>query len=146
MGRLIEGRWSNEWYDTRRTGGRFKREDSGFRNWVTTDGSAGPTGEGGFAAEAGRYHLYVSLACPWAHRTLIFRRLKGLDDLIGVSVVDPHMLEDGWEFAGKHGGTGDPINDTRYLHELYARAKPDYTGRVTVPVLWDRKRGTIVSN
>lgn len=142
MGRLIEGEWHDEWYDTKKSGGRFVREDAGFRNWVTRDGSPGPSGEGGFKAEPGRYHLYVSYACPWASRTLIFRKLKELEDVIGVSVVSPPMLENGWEFAGEP----DPLLGIRHMHELYTRAKPDYTGRVTVPVLWDKERETIVSN
>ena len=153
MGLLIDGVWHDRWYDTNKHGGRFVREDSKFRNWVTPDGEAGPTGEGGFPAEAGRYHLYVSLACPWAHRTLIFRRLKELEDAIGVSVVHPHMLENGWEYAAdtsddlhRFEGTGDPVNGARYHHQLYTLADPHYTGRVTVPVLWDKQRGTIVSN
>jgi len=118
-----------------------------YRNWVTADGSAGPSGEGGFRAEPGRYHLYVSLACPWAHRTLIFRALKGLGDLIGVDVVHPHMAGHGWTFGTDFAeATGDRVNGTAYLYEIYLRAKPDYTGRVTVPVLWDKQRRTIVSN
>lgn len=147
MGRLINGRWSTEWYDTESTGGAFVREDASWRSWVTADGAPGPTGEGGFAAEAGRYHLYVSHACPWAHRTLILRRLKGLEDVIGVSVVHPHMLEDGWSFASDFpGATGDRLYGHNFLRELYLRALPDCSGRVTVPVLWDRVRETIVSN
>lgn len=142
MGLLIDGVWRDQWYDTKSTGGRFKRQDSAFRNWVTADGEAGPTGEGGFKAEPDRYHLYVSLACPWAHRTLIFRKLKKLDGLIGVSVVDPLMLEHGWTFGE---GT-DELLGKRYLHEVYKTARPDYTGRVTVPVLWDKRQNTIVSN
>jgi glutathionyl-hydroquinone reductase len=143
MGRLVDGVWRDEWYDTGSTGGRFVRQDSSFRNWVTADGSAGPGGEDGFAAESGRYHLYVSLACPWAHRTLIFRRLKKLEDMISVSVVSPLMLSEGWEFDDAH---PDHVNGKRRLYEVYLEADPGYTGRVTVPVLWDRKRGTIVSN
>ena len=147
MGLLIEGIWRDQWYDTKSTGGRFVRQDSAFRNWITPDGSPGPTGEGGFAAEPGRYHLYVSLACPWAHRTLIFRTLKGLEDAIGVSVVHWHMGEHGWELRARRPAppaTGSTARD--YLHEIYTRAEPDYTGRVTVPVLWDQKRETIVNN
>ena len=147
MGRLIEGQWSTEWYDTKATKGAFKRSESRFRNWVTPDGAPGPTGEGGFAAEAGRYHLYVSFACPWAHRTLIYRALKGLTGLIDVSVVHPDMLEDGWTFAEDFpGATGDRLHGLPFLRDLYTRADPLYTGRVTVPVLWDKARGTIVSN
>jgi putative glutathione S-transferase len=147
MGRLIEGRWSTEWYDTEATKGAFERSAAQFRNWVTPDGAPGPTGRGGFAASAGRYHLYVSYACPWAHRTLIYRALKGLDDLIGVSVVHPDMLDDGWTFAtGFAGATGDLLHGLPFLRDLYTRADPQYSGRVTVPVLWDRQGGTIVSN
>jgi len=146
MGLLVDGVWRDQWYDTRSTGGRFVRQDSAFRHWITPDGSPGPTGEGGFEAEPGRYHLYVSLACPWAHRTLIFRRLKGLQDAIGVSVVHWHMGEQGWELREAPGATGDRLYGKHYLHEIYTRARPDYTGRVTVPVLWDKKRETIVNN
>jgi len=146
MGLLIDGVWHDQWYDTKSTGGRFVRQDSQFRNWVTADGGPGPSGEGGFAAEPGRYHLYVSLACPWAHRTLIFRRLKGLERMIDVSVVHWHMAEHGWEFREGPGATGDRLYGSRYLHEIYTRARSDYTGRVTVPVLWDKQRETIVSN
>ncbi len=139
MGLLQNGQWVDKWYDTDSSGGEFKRQASGFRNWITADGSAGPSGRGGFKAEAGRYHLYVSLACPWAHRTLIFRALKGLSDYIDVTVVDPVMLENGWELH-------DPLYDKRFLYELYLKADPGYEGRVTVPVLWDRQTETIVSN
>ena len=146
MGRLIDGRWSTEWYDTSKTGGRFQRTDATFRNWITADGSAGPSGEGGFAAAAGRYHLYVSHACPWAHRTLIFRSLKGLEKLISVSVVAPKMpAETGWTFT-LDGATEDSVNGKEHLWQVYALAKPDFSGRVTVPVLWDKERRTIVSN
>src|SRR5690606_23761882 len=120
---------------------------SAFRNWVTSDGSPGPTGEGGFAAESGRYHLYVSLACPWAHRTLIFRALKGLEDHIGVTVVSPKMPDEtGWAMTGEMGSDRDPLNGAAFLWQVYVKAKPDYSGRVTVPVLWDTQRETIVSN
>lgn len=146
MGLLVEGRWVDRWYDTASTGGRFVRAESGFRHWVTPDGSPGPSGEGGFKAEPGRYHLYVSLACPWAHRTLIVRALKGLEPLIGVSVVHWLMLEDGWTFQDGPGCTGDPLNGKAFLHEIYTLADPRYSGRVTVPVLWDQERRTIVSN
>ncbi|MCK5770250.1 glutathione S-transferase family protein [Algiphilus sp.] len=142
MGRLVEGVWRDEWYDTSSTGGAFRREDAGFRNWVTADGSPGPSGEGGFAAESGRYHLYVSMACPWAHRTLVFRAIKGLTPHVGVSVVHPHMLENGWEYKPE----SEPLHGYRFHHQLYTHVKADYTGRVTVPVLWDRQRETIVSN
>ncbi|WP_445681718.1 glutathione S-transferase family protein [Radicibacter daui] len=143
MGLLVDGKWQDVWYDTKSTGGSFKRQPSSFRNWITADGSAGPSGEGGFQAEAGRYHLYVSLACPWAHRTLIMRALKGLGNMISVSIVSPLMLEHGWVFDGEH---RDELHGAQFLHEIYAKADPHYTGRVTVPVLWDKKRGTIVSN
>jgi glutathionyl-hydroquinone reductase len=149
MGLLVKGKWRDEWYDTESTGGEFVRQDAAFRNWVTADGAPGPSGEGGFKAEAGRYHLYVSLACPWAHRTLIFRALKGLEDAISVSVVHPHMLENGWEFRDCEAGdfhAGDSLFGSEYLYQVYLQAKADYTGRVTVPVLWDTQRNTIVSN
>jgi putative glutathione S-transferase len=146
MGLLIEGRWSDQWYDTRATGGRFARKQSSFRNWITADGAPGPTGAGGFAPRAGRYHLYVSLACPWAHRTLIMRSLKGLDAAISVSVVNPYMGAEGWTFAEGPGVVPDPIHGATRLYEVYLAAEPTYTGRVTVPVLWDRDRGTIVNN
>ena len=144
MGLLIDGIWHDSWYDTKKSGGKFVREDAQFRNWITPDGTAGPSGADGFKAEAGRYHLYVSLACPWAHRTVIFRKLKGLEDLIGLTVVHPHMLENGWEFDKETGG--DPIGGHDFLHQVYTSVVPDYTGRVTVPVLWDKKTNTIVSN
>jgi putative glutathione S-transferase len=147
MGVLVNGVWQDTWFETGKTGGRFVREDSAFRNWITHDGSAGPGGTGGFKAEPGRYHLYVSYACPWAHRTLIFRAIKGLDSMIGVDVVHPHMGEEGWTFAEDYpGATGDSVNGRARLHEIYTLAKPDYTGRVTVPVLWDKEQRTIVSN
>lgn len=146
MGLLVDGAWHDQWYDTASTGGRFVRGDAQFRNWVTPDGAAGPTGEGGFEAEAGRYHLYVSLACPWANRTLILRALKGLEDAISISVVNPYMGENGWTFAPAPGVIPDPVGDAKYLYEVYLRADPDYSGRVTVPVLWDLERNTIVSN
>jgi len=147
MGLLVDGQWQDKWYDTSSTGGRFKRQDSQFRNWITADDSAGPSGKAGFRAEAGRYHLYVSLACPWAHRTLIFRRLKGLEDAISVDVVHYHMGENGWEFrTGDDCTTGDTVNGKAKLYEVYLEADPAYTGRVTVPTLWDRETGTIVNN
>ncbi len=147
MGQLVNGIWQDTWYDTSKSGGRFVRSTAGFRNWITADGSPGPSGDGGFAAESGRYHLYVSLACPWAHRTLIFRVLKGLEPHIGVSVVHPDMLSDGWTFeTGYPGTTGDAQFGLPFLRDIYTRAKPDISGRVTVPVLWDRQRNTIVSN
>jgi len=146
MGRLVDGVWQDVWYDTVATNGHFKRSASQFRNWVTADGSAGPSGDGGFKAEAGRYHLYVSLACPWAHRTLIFRKLKKLEDLISVSVVDPLMLAQGWEFKDGGIGTGDHLFGSKALWQIYTRADAHYSGRVTVPVLWDKQQNTIVSN
>jgi glutathionyl-hydroquinone reductase len=146
MGLLVDGVWQDRWYDTKSTGGRFVRNDAAFRNWVTADGAPGPTGAGGFKAEPERYHLYVSLACPWAHRTLIMRKLKGLEDMIGISVVHWLMLEDGWTFEDGPGVIRDPIRNARYLHEVYTSAKANYTGRVTVPVLWDKQTSTIVSN
>ncbi|WP_375451583.1 glutathione S-transferase family protein [uncultured Devosia sp.] len=147
MGQLIDGNWSTQWYDTKKTGGKFVRSQSGYRNWITGDGSAGPSGEGGFPAEAGRYHLYVSLACPWAHRTLIFRKLKNLEPLISVSVVSPKMPDEtGWTFNTDEGSTGDALFGKDALWQIYAQADPHYTGRVTVPVLWDKQRNTIVSN
>ena len=147
MGQLIEGVWHDQWYDTKAHGGKFVRDSSKFRNWITADGSAGPTGEAGFPAESGRYHLYVSYACPWAHRALIFRQLKDLADHIDVSAVDPDMLADGWELRGDFpGATGDRLFGLPYLRDVYLRAKPDASGRVTVPVLWDKERNTIVSN
>lgn len=146
MGLLVDGQWQDSWYDTSKSGGKFEREKARFRHWVTPDGSAGPTGEGGFSGESGRYHLYVSMACPWAHRTLIFRTLKGLADHISVSVVHPDMLENGWEFRRDDPAHQDHIHDADFLHQIYTRVAPDYTGRVTVPVLWDKKQGVIVSN
>jgi putative glutathione S-transferase len=146
MGLLIEGVWRDQGYETGRTGGRFVRADSKFRNFVTPDGAPGPTGEGGFAAEPGRYHLYVSLACPWAHRTLIFRALKGLDGAIGVSVVNWLMAENGWTFDPGPGVVADELNGAHYLYDVYKKADPHFSGRVTVPVLWDRERKTIVNN
>lgn len=146
MGLLVDGEWHDKWYDTDKTGGRFKRWDSAFRNWVTADGAPGPDGEGGFEAEPGRYHLYVSLACPWAHRALIMRRFKGLEEMIGLSVVHWLMGSQGWRFTDGPGVVPDPIHGVDYLHQLYTHVAPDYSGRVTVPVLFDRKRDTIVSN
>ena len=146
MGLLVDGQWVDQWYDTKKTGGRFVRTQTQFRNWITADGSAGPTGQAGYKAEADRYHLYVSLACPWASRTLMIRTLKGLEDMISISVVHPLMLEDGWTFEEGEGVIGDPIFQARYLHQVYTAVKPDYTGRVTVPVLFDKKTKTIVNN
>ncbi|MCC4242830.1 glutathione S-transferase family protein [Stappia indica] len=141
MGMLVDGVWKDVWYDTSSTGGRFERKESSFRSWVTRDGAPGPSGDGGFAAESGRYHLMVSFACPWAHRTLIFRKLKGLEDKISLSAVQPLMLENGWTFAKPEPETG-----AEAAWQVYVKADPDYTGRATVPILWDRKTQTIVSN
>jgi len=140
MGKLIDGVWHDVGYDTKKTGGRFVRRESQFRNWVTADGASG------FAAEPGRYHLYVSLACPWAHRTLIFRRLKRLEDVVPISVVHWHMAENGWEFGDGDRCTGDRLAGRSYLHQVYTDAEADYSGRVTVPVLWDTRTHTIVNN
>ena len=147
MGLLVDGVWQDKWYDTASSGGRFQRTTTAWRNWVTPDGAPGPTGTGGFAAESGRYHLYVCLACPWAHRTLIFRALKGLTPHIDVSAVHPDMLTEGWEFRTDFpGATGDRLFGLPYLRDIYLKADPHASGRVTVPVLWDKKTGTIVSN
>lgn len=147
MGQLVDGKWHDEWYDTKSTGGAFKRSTAKFRNWVTADGAAGPTGEAGFAAASGRYHLYVSYACPWAHRTLIFRKLKGLEPHIGMSTVHPDMLGDGWTFETDFdGATGDTLYGLPFARDIYLKADPAISGRVTVPILWDKERETIVSN
>ncbi len=146
MGLLIEGTWHDKWYDTKSSAGKFIREDAQFRNWITEDGDPGPTGTGGFKAERDRYHLYLSLACPWAHRTLIFRTLKGLGDIIGITVVHPHMLENGWQLEATEDSADDFVDGFRYLHQVYTAADAEYSGRVTVPVLWDKKTRTIVSN
>ncbi|RUO44130.1 glutathione-dependent reductase [Aliidiomarina taiwanensis] len=146
MGLLVDGQWVDQWYDTDANDGKFARSESQFRNWVTADGSAGPTGEAGFKAEPGRYHLYVSLACPWAHRTLIFRKLKGLESMITVSVVNPLMAEHGWTFADDEGVVADPLYNADFMHQIYTQADPKYSGRVTVPVLWDKKQNKPVSN
>jgi putative glutathione S-transferase len=139
MGLLQKGQWVDQWYDTKNSDGEFRRQDSRFRSWLTPDGKAGPNGAPGFKAEKGRYHLYVSLACPWAHRTLIFRQLKQLQDYIDVTVVEPLMLKNGWEMS-------DPLYDLDFLYQLYLKADASYEGRVTVPVLWDKQTQTIVSN
>lgn len=145
---LVNGKWTADWHpvQAKDKNGGFVRQVSSFRNWVTPDGSAGPTGEAGFKAEAGRYHLYVALICPWASRTLIARRLKRLDDAIPVTVVEPALTEQGWRFGDYPGAGRDTLNGATYLHEIYTRANPAYTGRATVPVLWDAKRKTIVNN
>ena len=146
MGLLQNGQWVDQWYDTKSTNGRFVRKSPAFRNWITADGSAGSSGSAGFKAEADRYHLYVSLACPWAHRTLIFRQLKGLEDMISVSIVHWFMGEDGWTFTQDDGVIADSINQAKFMHQVYTSADSDYSGRVTVPVLWDKYKNTIVSN
>ena len=146
MGLLQDGKWVDQWYDTGASGGRFVRRDSQFRNWITVDGSPGPSGERGFKAEPGRYHLYVSLACPWAHRTLIFRALKGLENIVSVSIVHWFMGDQGWTFTPKDGSTPDNVNGTAFLHEVYTAADSSYSGRVTVPALWDKEARTIASN
>jgi putative glutathione S-transferase len=147
MGLLIDGVWHDQWYDTKSTKGKFKRQDAKFRNWITADGAPGPSGTGGFTPDSGRYHLYVSFACPWAHRTLIFRALKELQDHISVSAVHPDMLQDGWTFEiDAHGATGDTLYGLPFARDLYTKAEPTFTGRVTVPILWDKEQQTIVSN
>jgi putative glutathione S-transferase len=146
MGVLVDGIWQDKWYDTRSTGGRFVRTEARFRNWITPDGSPGPSGEGGFKAEPGRYHLYVSLACPWANRTLIFRAIKGLQGMIGLSVTHWLMAENGWTFTPGEGVVADTVNGASYIHQLYTKADPRYSGRASVPVLWDKQRSTIVNN
>jgi putative glutathione S-transferase len=147
MGQLVNGVWHDVWYDTKSNGGAFKRSTASFRNWITADGSAGPSGTGGFPAQSGRYHLYVSYACPWAHRALIFRSLKGLTDHISISTVHPEMLSDGWTFqTDDHGATGDTLYDVPFARDIYLRADPNISGRVTVPILWDKDTQTIVSN
>ncbi|WP_339723378.1 glutathione S-transferase family protein [uncultured Paraglaciecola sp.] len=139
MGLLQQGKWVDKWYDTKKSDGEFRRQDSRFRSCITANGEAGPNGESGFKAEKDRYHLYVSLACPWAHRTLIFRALKGLQDYIDVTVVNPIMLENGWEMS-------DPLYGFEFAYQLYLKADSSYEGRVTVPILWDKHSQTIVSN
>ena len=147
MGLLIDGQWHDQWYDTKSSNGKFVRTEAQYRHWITRDGSAGPTGDAGFRAEPGRYHLYVSLACPWAHRTLIVRALKGLQDQISFDVVHPLMLEHGWTFDSDFSAaTGDRVNQKQFMHQIYTLCESDYTGRVTVPVLWDKQNQTIVSN
>ncbi|WBO22848.1 glutathione S-transferase family protein [Sphingomonas abietis] len=145
---LVNGQWTADWQPVQATDekGGFVRQDSGFRHWVTPDGRAGPTGDGGFRAEAGRYHLYVALICPWASRTLIARRLKGLDAIVSVSVVEPALTDEGWHFGDDPGADRDPLHGARYMHQLYTRADPAYTGRATVPVLWDKRTDRLVNN
>jgi putative glutathione S-transferase len=146
MGMLVDGQWHDVWYDTKASKGRFVRSESQFRNWVTSDGAAGPSGRGGFRAEPGRYHLYVAFACPWAHRTLIMRKLKGLDAMIGVSAVNSYMGAEGWTFAPGPETIPDSVNRVDKLYELYTIADPKYSGRSTIPLLWDKQERTIVSN
>ncbi|WP_305839851.1 glutathione S-transferase family protein [Photobacterium leiognathi] len=146
MGLLVNGKWHTDWYDTKSTGGKFERKASSFRNWITKDGSAGITGKAGFKAEPNRYHLYVSLACPWAHRAIIYRQLKELNAMLPMSVVNAYMGDNGWNFEAGDGVVADPIFNAQFLHQIYTQADPDYTGRVTVPVLWDKQQQTIVSN
>lgn len=146
MGLLVDGKWHDQWYDTEGNGGRFIRTEAQYRNWITPDGSPGPTGEGGFKAEPNRYHLYVAMACPWANRTLIMRKLKKLEDMISVSVVNPLMAENGWTFEPAVGVIPDPVINATYLHELYTHVDPNYSGRVTVPILYDLKQNKIVNN
>lgn len=146
MGKLIEGKWTGGDVAPTDESGAFQRADSEFPGWLTADGGPGPDGQRGWPAEPGRYRLYVSLACPWAHRTLIIRALKRLDDLLAVTVVGPIMGEDGWSFDARYGGTGEPLYALDHLHQLYTRADPTMTGKVTVPVLWDTQERTIVSN
>mmetsp|Transcript_28335 Transcript_28335/g.52879 ORF Transcript_28335/g.52879 Transcript_28335/m.52879 type:complete len:329 (-) Transcript_28335:1007-1993(-) len=147
MGLLIDGVWHDQWYDTKSSGGKFERAAAKFRSWITADGGPGPSGEGGFAAQSGRYHLYVSYACPWAHRALIFRSLKGLTDHISISAVHPDMLTDGWTFqTDTNGATGDSLYGLPFARDIYTKADAGFSGRVTVPILWDTERETIVSN
>jgi len=146
MGLLVNGKWSDTWYDTKKSDGNFEREAAQLRNWITADGQAGPSGSAGFKAESGRYHLYVSLACPWAHRTLIFRQIKGLSEHISVSVVSPDMLNEGWSFNKAEGSTGDSLYNFNFMHQVYTANSANYSGRVTVPVLWDKHTQKIVSN
>jgi putative glutathione S-transferase len=146
MGMLVDGKWHDVWYDTKASQGRFVRSESQFRNWITADGSAGPSGRAGFRAEPGRYHLYVAFACPWAHRTLIVRKLKGLESLITISAVNSYMREEGWTFAPGAETIADDVNHAQRVYELYTLADPHYSGRATVPILWDKFERTIVSN
>lgn len=146
MGLLQNGEWVDQWYDTKKSDGHFVRKESQFRNWITEDGAAGPSGNAGFKAEAGRYHLYVSHACPWANRAMIFRAVKGLEDMISLSVVHWFMADKGWTFEAGDGVIGDSINASKLLHQVYTAADANYSGRVTVPILWDKKNHTIVSN
>jgi len=146
MGLLVDGVWKDRWYDTKASGGRFERAEAPWRDFVTADGKPASGRSRGFKAEPGRYHLYVSLACPWAHRTLIFRKLKKLEEVISLSIVHHFMGENGWTFLQEDGATGDTLYGSEFLHQIYTRADPHYTGRVTVPVLWDKQEETIVNN
>ena len=146
MGLLVDGVWREDWYDTEKSGGRFERFESTFRNWVTADGGPGPTGRGGFKAAAGRYHLYVADSCPWAHRTLIYRKLKGLEEIISISIADAVKHPQGWHFHEGEGLIPDYVNGATHVHEIYTKAEPGYSGRVTVPALWDMETQTIVNN
>ena len=146
MGLLVDGQWQDKWYDTESNDGEFERQEQAFRSWITADGSAGPSGDAGFGPDRDRYHLYVSLACPWAHRVLIMRALKGLEDFLPLSVVDWYMGENGWTFRERDGVVPDPLYGADYLYEIYQKADPDFTGRVTVPVVWDKRNETIVNN
>ena len=146
MGLLVDGVWRDEQHSERTPDGRFVRPTTRFRNWITQDGTAGPTGEGGFAAARDRYHLYVALACPWAHRTVIMRTLKGLEEVVSMSIVEPLYGPHGWRFGTSPGTTPDTVNGASELAEIYLRADPRYSGRVSVPVLWDKERHTIVNN
>ncbi len=147
MGKLVDGNWTTQWYDTKSSGGKFVRQDSQFRNWITPDGAPGPSGHGGFTPDSGRYHLYISNACPWAHRTMIFRNLKDLQNHISVSTVHPDMFDDGWSFQpDDNGATGDTLHGLKFLYEIYQKSEPEVTTRVTVPILWDKKTNKIVSN
>lgn len=147
MGQLVDGVWHDVWYETKTSGGAFVRDSAKFRNWITADGSAGPTGDAGFKAESGRYHLYISNACPWAHRTMVFRALKDLTNHIDVSVVHPDMLSNGWTFeTDENGANGDALFSLPFARDIYIKADPHVSGRVTVPILWDKHQNTIVSN
>jgi putative glutathione S-transferase len=146
MGMLVDGKWHDVWYDTDASKGRFVRSESQFRNWITADGKAGPSGKAGFKAEPNRYHLYISRACPWAHRVMIFRKLKGLEEMISISAVNSYMGAEGWTFDAGPGVIPDPINNARRVYEIYTAADPHYGGRATVPIVWDKKQHTIVSN
>ncbi len=145
---FVDGKWTTQWHPVQASDekGRFVRQVSSFRHWVTPDGRPGPTGEGGFKAQAGRYHLYVALVCPWASRTLIVRKLKKLEDVISVSAAEPLMTDQGWRFGDRADADEDALDGARYLHEIYTKVDPTFTGRATVPVLWDKQRRTIVSN